>query len=178
MAQAQLFPMALNPKDIVYTPSFIADDMVTYFKPSGKILEPSKGDGVFLKYLPKSTEWCEIEQGVDFFANHNQYDWIVGNPPYSIFHEWLIHSFEIANDIVYLIPIHKCFTGNRTIKAIWEWGGIVEILYYGQGSWVGFNFGLAAGAVHFRKNYQGAMSFTVRTHLTQRAADGGKRGEK
>ena len=38
--------------------------MVEFFKPSGRILEPCKGDGVFLKYLP-SAEWCEIQEGRD-----------------------------------------------------------------------------------------------------------------
>ena len=172
MAQAQLFKMALNKKDIVFTPDFIAKDIVEYFKPSGKVLEPSSGDGAFLKHLPNA-DWCEIEKGVDFFACHTQYDWLVGNPPYSIFYEWLIHSFEIASDIVYLVPVYKCFTGDRTIKAIWQYGGIKEILYYGSGRSVGLPFGLASGAIHFRKSYKGAMSLKMRTHLTQRAADGG-----
>lgn len=50
--QAQLLNIILDPKDVVYTPDWVADDMVSFFQPSGKILEPSKGEGVFLKYLP------------------------------------------------------------------------------------------------------------------------------
>jgi hypothetical protein len=32
--------MALDPQDVVYTPDWVARDMVEYFKPSGRILEP------------------------------------------------------------------------------------------------------------------------------------------
>lgn len=66
-SQPQLLQIALDPGDVVYTPDWVARDMVEYFKPSGRILEPCAGDGAFLEYLP-GAEWCEIEKGRDFFA--------------------------------------------------------------------------------------------------------------
>lgn len=57
MSQLQLLNIALNEKDIVYAPDWVARDMVEFFRPS--ILEPCKGDGVFLKYLPAA----ELLQG-------------------------------------------------------------------------------------------------------------------
>jgi hypothetical protein len=80
-AQPQLLQIALDPRDIVYTPDWVARDMVEYFKPSGRILEPSCGDGVFLRHLPPETDWCEIEQGRDFYAWTKPVDWVFGNPP-------------------------------------------------------------------------------------------------
>jgi hypothetical protein len=65
--QPQLLQIPLDPGDVVYTPDWVARDMVEFFKPSGRILEPCKGDGVFLKYLPPHAEWCEIQEGRDFF---------------------------------------------------------------------------------------------------------------
>ncbi len=50
--QPQLLNIALNPRDVVYTPDDVARDVVAFFKPTGKILEPSAGKGAFLKYLP------------------------------------------------------------------------------------------------------------------------------
>ena len=47
-AQPQLLQIPLDPDDVVYTPDWVAKDMVEFFKPSGRILEPCKGDGVFL----------------------------------------------------------------------------------------------------------------------------------
>ncbi len=54
MKQEFLFPVKqfANPKDIVYTPEDVAKDIVSFYKPSGKVLDPCKGEGVFLKYLP------------------------------------------------------------------------------------------------------------------------------
>ena len=97
MAQLQLLPQTLTPGDIVYTPDWVARDMVDYFKPSGRILEPSCGDGAFLRHLPANTEWCEIEKGRDFFTWHDCVDWIIGNPPYMIYDQWMAHSFELIS---------------------------------------------------------------------------------
>ena len=82
MSQMQLLHINLNPADRVYTNDWVVADMVDFFKPSGRILDPCKGDGVFLKYLP-GADWCEIEKGKDFFAWSNPVDWVFGNPPYS-----------------------------------------------------------------------------------------------
>jgi hypothetical protein len=66
--------------DVVYTPAWCAADMVDHFQPSGRVLDPCKGVGVFLDYLPDA-EWCEITEGRDFFDWHDQVDWVVSNPP-------------------------------------------------------------------------------------------------
>ena len=55
--QPQLLSIALNPSDVVYTPDDVARDVVNFFKPTGRILEPSAGDGAFLRHLPPHTEW-------------------------------------------------------------------------------------------------------------------------
>ena len=52
--QPQLLQIPLDAGDVVYTPDWVAKDMVDYFNPKGKILEPCSGDGVFLKYLPNA----------------------------------------------------------------------------------------------------------------------------
>jgi len=56
-------PARTDGKDKYYTPELLAEYIVNYFKPSGKVLEPCSGTGAFLKYLPKGTEWCEIDKG-------------------------------------------------------------------------------------------------------------------
>lgn len=52
LSQPQLIQGALSPGDVVYTPDWCARDMVEWFKPSGRVLEPCKGDGAIYKYLP------------------------------------------------------------------------------------------------------------------------------
>lgn len=161
MAQMQLLKVALDPKDIVYTPDWVARDMIEYFKPIGKILEPCRGNGAFMKYLPDNTEWCEIEEGHDFYAFSTLVDWIIGNPPYKQIKEWLEHSFELSNDIVYVIPINSPFNSMKRMKMILEWGGIKAIRAYGNGSIFGMNYGFAVGAFHFQARYKGDTNITI-----------------
>lgn len=158
--QPQLLKIPLDHIDVVYTPEWVARDMVKHFNPVGKILEPSSGDGVFLKYLPVA-EWCEIQKGRDFFEWHTPVDWLFGNPPYRIFSAWLNHSMEVATDIVYLLPCNKAFNSYSMIKRVQTWGGIVEMRVYGGGNKLGFPIGYAAGAIHYRKGYADAMKITI-----------------
>ena len=161
MTQMQLLKMALDPQDVVYTPDYIAADMVSFFQPSGKILEPSKGGGVFMKYLPPETDWCEIAEGKDFFAYNNQVDWIVGNPPFKLFYEFMEHSYKVASDIVYLLPADKPFNVFKTVEMIFKYGGIVHARFYGNGSAIGIpEIHRPVTAFHFRRGYRGAMSFS------------------
>jgi hypothetical protein len=159
-AQPQLLQMALDKKDIVYTPDWIAWDMVEFFKPSGRILEPAAGDGVFLKYLPNA-DWCEIERGRDFYAlQQGRYDWIVGNPPYKNFNIWMRHSFELADNILYVIPLNKIFNDYGMMLDVKEFGGVKTARVYGRGERACFPFGYAVGAVHYQKDYHGAMEIS------------------
>ena len=145
--------------DIVLTPDSIAADIVRHFAPSGRMLDPCKGDGAFLKHMP-GADWCECREGRDFFAWYDRVDWIVSNPPYSIFTEWLEHSLKIANDIVYLIPLSKVFNSEARLKQIMQVGGIVETRHYGSGTDCGFPFGFPCGAVHIRLGYIGPMKWS------------------
>lgn len=159
--QPQLFHMALKDKDVVYTPDYMAKEIVDRFNPSGVILEPCCGEGAFMRYLPENTLWCEIERGRDFFAWHESVDWIIGNPPYSIFNDWLRHSFELADNIVYLIPLNKIFNDFGMIRDILNYGGIVSVFAIGRGDKVNFPMGYAIGAVHFKRLYTGATMITM-----------------
>lgn len=172
MSQPQLLQIALDPQDIVFTPDWVAQDMVSFFQPSGVILDPCKGDGVFLKYLPPA-EWCEIREGKDFYAWHKPVDWVFGNPPYSQFSKWLDHSMSIAQNICYFIPLTRLFNSGFFIKRTMKWGGIAHMRYYADGGELGWNIGFAIGAVHFKKDYSGpmyqsqaAMPSNTRSHPT------------
>ncbi len=148
------FERLANPKDVVMTPPQVAEMIVRHFKPSGRILDPCRGNGAFWNAMPGS-EWCEIAEGRDFLNWGEPVDWIVSNPPYSTFWDFLAHSFRIADDIVYLIPLHKIWSGHRYLEAIMEYGGIRETLIIGTGTSIGFPVGLSVGAVHFKRGYKG-----------------------
>jgi hypothetical protein len=158
--QPQLLNIALTPQDTVYTPDWLARDMVEFFKPTGTILDPCKGEGVFLKYLP-TAEWCEIEQGIDFFKWTEQVNWVIGNPPYSMFSKWLGHSMNIADNICYLIPLTRLFNSGYFIKRLARWGKIKHMRYYADGDDLGWSIGFAIGAVHFKRDYFGPMHSSI-----------------
>ncbi len=144
--------------DIIATPLETARTVVEHFKPAGRVLDPCSGAGVFRDLL--RCEWCEIREGRDFFAWRERVDWLVSNPPYSIFADFLRHSFTVADNIVYVIPVNKVFNGERQMREIWAWGGVPEILVLGGGASLGFPIGFCIGAVHFQRAYMGPIRVT------------------
>src|SRR5688572_19937792 len=137
----------LDQKDVVYTPAWAAEDMVNFFKPQGRILEPCKGAGAFLKFLPDHTEWCEIEEERDFFAWSSPVDWCFGNPPYKTFAKWVYHSMAIASNICYLAPCDKPFISAKMLRTMRRWGRLKHMRVYGMGTELGFPVGFAVGAL-------------------------------
>lgn len=112
-----------------------------------------------MRYLP-GAEWCEITEGRDFFAWNEQVDWIISNPPYSLFKEWLIHSFDICQNIVYLIPIARFFSAYGLMKDTRKRGWIKHIRVYGTGSRLNFPMGNAMGAIYFKRDWWGDTSWS------------------
>jgi hypothetical protein len=100
---------ALIPKggnDKVYTPVDLAGDIVSHFHPQGRILEPCRGSGAFTLFMP-GCDWCEIDNGIDFMEfDEGHYDWIITNPPWSKFREFLVRSMQMADNIVFLAPVN------------------------------------------------------------------------
>lgn len=147
----------LNRDDIVLTPEPVAKAVVDRFQPTGRILDPCKGEGAFLQYMP-GADWCEIREGKCFYDWKTPVDWIVSNPPYGVFADFLRHSFTVAENIVYLIPINKPFNSDRMMREIWEWGGIETCFVIGGGGSLNFPIGFCIGAVHFKRGYRGGMA--------------------
>jgi hypothetical protein len=160
--QYRLFDTPEHDSDVVMTPEWIARDVVQHFQPEGRVLDPCKGDGAFLKEMP-GAEWCEIREGRDFYKWEKPMDWIVSNPPYNILREWMRHSMTLAENIVYLIPVTKVFNSFSGMQELYEWGGPVEVLVYGTGRVIGFPLGFAVGAVHFRRGYRDGMRVQFRS---------------
>ena len=113
-----------NSNDIVMTPEKLCEKIVSHFKPNGIILEPCKGTGNFLKYIPNAL-WCEISEGKDFFEFHGKVDWIVTNPPWSKIRKFLQHGMEVSNNIIFLFTINHLFTKAR-IRDIRENGFCIK----------------------------------------------------
>jgi hypothetical protein len=138
----------------IYTPYWAAKDIVTHYSPTGKILEPCKGGGVFTDLMP-GCDWCEINEGKDFFEYNQKVDWIISNPPYSLIRKFVLHSFKISDNIVYLIPVWKAFNAIGLQIEAKKYGGIAEIRWYGGGGKLGFPMGNGVGAVYWKRDYTG-----------------------
>lgn len=146
--------------DVIMTPEPIAKMLVEHFKPNGKILEPCKGTGNFLKYLPKDTLWCEIKEGKDFMDFDGVVDWVFTNPPWSKVRLFLNKSMEVADNVCFLLTINHLWTKAR-IRDIQEHNfGIKEIAIFNAPKELNQS-GFACGMFHLQKNYHGDISFNV-----------------
>lgn len=79
---------------------------------------------------------------------------------------WLAHSFQLADNVVYLIPIAKVFGSLSRLRMVKEYGGIVDIWAPWTGRAVGFEFGWAVGAVHFQRDYCGKINLDIEGNLS------------
>ena len=149
--------------DKVMTPPHIAEMIVDLFPIKGKVLDPFRGDGAFYNALPDTLdkEWCEIDDGRDFFDYHKKVDWIVSNPPYSIFSEVMRHSYEIADNILYLIPLNKIVSSMGRIREMDKYGGIVS-LFIIPANECGFPFGFPACAVWIKSGYHDKIEWRIK----------------
>ena len=149
----------INKNDVVFTPDSLAEKICSMFPITGKILEPCKGEGAFLKYLPEETLWCEIADGINYYDFNEKVDWIVTNPPYSDFNRFLEHSFNLAENIVLLTPVAKLFKSMGTLRQIFQYGGFVSI-HVLPASQAGFPFGFPCAVYYLKKGYKGETKIT------------------
>ena len=149
-----------SPNDNVYTPVEIAKAIIDKMplKDGDIVLDASAGKNVFYDNYPDYVvkDRCEIDDNIDFFAYNKKVDWIITNPPYSKYKEWMKHSYEIADNIVYLIPMSKLVSSWGRIKDIASYGGVKYIYILPAGK-CGFPFGFPACAVWIQRDYKGLI---------------------
>jgi hypothetical protein len=109
-----------KPNDVIYTPRDLAKTLVDKVSPKIKlgdiVLDPFKGGGAFYDHFffqpPEKggrNDWCEIEQGRDFFEWDEQVDWCISNPPWSLVDDVLKHTCEVSRKgFAYLLNNHGC----------------------------------------------------------------------
>lgn len=151
--------------DVVMTKEDTAKFIINYFenqfKKDDKFLEPCYGDKSFLNNFPSDFVFgCEIREGTDFFDFNKQVDWIITNPPFSIFDDFLLKSFSVADNVVFFCPLNKVFKSKKIDQAIKNYGGIKEIVHLGTGGQHGFPFGFPVGCIHYKRGYNGDIKYT------------------
>lgn len=118
--------------DFHYTPDEIANNLlkdIKFFK-GDTILEPCKGRGVqgFYKHLTEAghdVDWCEIDEGVDFFEYSPPYKYskVITNPPYkdnaeteNIAWRFMLHCFDLSLDECWFLLNHQMMNGLTPIR--------------------------------------------------------------
>ena len=143
--------------DVVMTPIKLTKKIINHYNPTGKCLEPAKGTGNFYKFMPKNSDWCEISENKDFFNYQEKVDWIITNPPFSLFRKFLIHSMQISENIVYLCTINHIWLKAR-LRDIKEYGfGINEIILINTP--ITFpQSGFQVGIIYLKKTYKNKIN--------------------
>ncbi len=157
----------VNNRDVVYTPRPLAKRIIDHFAPTGRVLEPCKGDGAFFDQFPDTCEkdWCEISLGRDFFDYNEKVDWIITNPPYSTYNEFLNHALSIADNVVFLIPFYKVFNSLIKMQIPRNHNAGIKAAMIFHPKETNFGYCKPFAAVHFCKEYDGPMEVidTIRT---------------
>ena len=90
-----------------FTPETAVIDLLKLipFESGDIALDPSAGaNKVWFNNFPCQKVYCEIDEGSNFFEYASKCDWIVGNPPFTDFVKYLMHSPSIARKgFAYLI---------------------------------------------------------------------------
>ena len=144
----------LNQNDVVFTPLKIAKMIISEMNPMGFVLDPCRGGGAFYNQLPDPKGWCEIAEGRNFYDWEGNVEWIISNPPYSDWDRWMDHSFKVAENVAYILPVGKVFNSYGRVVKIKNYGGIVRIIFI-QARACGFPFGFPVGIFHFKRGYDG-----------------------
>ncbi len=152
--------------DCVQTPDSLASDIVGYFLPqiTGRVLEPCEGDGAFTRafagYGIENVTTLEILRGQDFFEFHEHVDWVITNPPWGQIREFLKHSYEIADNVAFLIAIHHVLSMRARIRDRVQAGfGIVEVLYVDTPPKPWPPSGFQLGVTHLKRGYVGKTAW-------------------
>lgn len=155
----KLIPTNTKREDCIQTPIDLARDIVNHFKPKGIILEPCKGEGNFMKVLPKDTLWCEELEGRDFFDFNGKTDWIITNPPYSKMRKFIQKSMEVSDNIVFLTTINHLWLKARLRDINESKFGIKEIVIFDTPKTFPQS-GFQIGCFYLKRDYIGNIRFS------------------
>jgi hypothetical protein len=148
--------------DVVMTPPILAGMLVDYLKPTGKLLDPCRGEGAFYDHLSRYSDdvaFCEISEGRDYMAYTDPVDWVITNPPWSKMVPFMEKSFELSNNVALLATVTNFVTRSR-LALISKWGfGLTEfIMCPTPRAWTQTGFQVAMAV--FRKGYPNVTTWT------------------
>lgn len=152
--------------DMVFTKPTLAQRLIGHFRPTGRILDPCRGNGAFYDNLPEPRDWCEIRDGRDFRECKELFDWILTNPAWSKepYRAISAHAFEIADNVILLTRLHNAI-GTYARHRDWRnrGHGLREIVIL---RWEDAGFrpeGFVLGAFYWQRGWTGCTKITYWT---------------
>jgi len=149
--------------DVVMTPKELAHRIVDHLSPSGKVLEPCRGDAPHSYYShPSFTDWCEVREDKNFFDFEGHVDWTITNPPFSIFSQFLEACLVVSDNVV-LGPVHTThlIASKKRMRMMKAYGfGIKEIIIFDTPIKPWPQTGFQYCAYHLEKGWKGVITFT------------------
>jgi hypothetical protein len=104
-------------------------------------------------------DWCDIAAGRDFLAAKGHWDWIVSNPPFSRFRDFLRKAMDLADNIVFIALAPAWFVRARQEDMQKAGYALVELCALPiPAKWPQFGIELAAGWA--RRGWQGSIAHT------------------
>lgn len=103
-------------KDVFYTPEAVVHKHLSLIsvEPNDTWLDPFRGKGVYCDNFPtESKDWCEIEDGKDFFSYEGKVDIICSNPPYSLLDKVFHKSIDLQPRVISYLLLHGAMTPRR-----------------------------------------------------------------
>ena len=150
VTRRRLAPSRNTPdKDLIMTPPALAQRIVDFYQPRGRLLDPCRGNGAFYNAMlchSGDVRWCEISEGRDFLSSREPADWIISNPPWSKFRAFLRHAMALAPNVVFLATITHFVTKARLREIDAAGFGVTCFMLVEQPPrpWPGSGFQLAA----------------------------------
>ena len=144
--------------DVVMTPKKLALKLIQHFNPQGNGLEPCRGTGNIWSQLANA-DWCEITEGKDFYEWKKFVDYIFTNPPWSQIRKFLLHCYELTNNVYILCTVNHLWTKARLNDMNANGFGIKEICIFNAPN----NFpqsGFQCGMIWLQRNYNGDIKLT------------------
>lgn len=125
--------------DFYSTPKSLVDVLLknAYFDPKGSFLEPCSGDNAIVEVLQGYTQNLtafdllkgEVKQ--DFLTYNKSHDYIITNPPFSLWDAFVQHGKKLARRRVAVIGRLNYFaTTGRFNSDIWD--GLSEVLVFSR----------------------------------------------
>jgi len=103
-----LTTMKQRPKEFYYTNEQMVKDLIAITPISGSVLDAGSGDKVWFNNLQGEKYECEIERGCDFLKWNKKVDWVIGNPPYHEFTQFLYKALDISDlGVAFLVNAAK-----------------------------------------------------------------------